>query len=145
MIKLVTAILATLGFVSVSVGIASAEPMDASPGAIVIDYDGNCGLLWLDATGEQISIPGDGSYVAMPNDQWYQGCRVRVDFDDPDLASFDQVCAALGDFCQANGAIVTFDLLFCFFDDRVTPLTQAIVTPSGQRMFTCQSNGRDRS
>lgn len=124
---------------STTLFMSPASAHEQQVGAMVFNLEeGECNLLWLTPTGAFTRVEGSGTGVVTPSGQASLVCTAEIDFDDPDLATIDQVCAIIPDNCNGNGAITAADRLICSFEGRQQQPLQAIANDGGIRVLVCR-------
>lgn len=100
-----------------------------------------CSSLWFDTSGAQIFVAGQGHAVTTPSGNINFTCSVAFDAA-PDAATPQQVCGFVPETCNGQGALTGRGLLICIFDGAaIGPISQAVATPSGALIFSCNSKG----
>ena len=109
------------------------------PAEVHIREDGACFMMWLDSSLEFIEVFGTwtGEYQAK-NGVANEHCRIDLDFDDPNIATIDQFCAAYpGDWCRGNGSVVMTGWDCMGNHDLLTTSSIVTLSPSGNLNVEC--------
>jgi len=129
----------TLGALLIALVLVSSAAADGPPwpAEVVINEDGGCIVPWRDPEMNYIDVPGTATWEYQPkNGVWNVLCRSFLDFDDPNIASIDEVCAALpGPYCRGDGTIAMF--FYCLSPWGESTWGHAVTNRSGNLNTQC--------
>jgi len=117
------------------------------PAEVVIPTDDWCWSPWVawDAEGNaQMITLTDGSWRSTYQPLtgvWNVTCRFFIDFNDPSMASIDEVCAMVPDLLDCNHGVLIWRGIGCSYSETMyTEDTQMVVNPSGYYKVSCHFN-----
>jgi hypothetical protein len=117
------------------------------PAEVIIPTDDFCYSPWVawDANGDpQIITLTDGSWQSSYQPHtgvWNAHCRFFIDFNDPTMATIDEMCAMAPDIFDCSQGVLIWRGLGCSASDTLyTEDTQMVVNPSGYYTVSCHFN-----
>jgi hypothetical protein len=135
----------TLGALLIALVLVSSAAADGPPwpAEVHIREDGACFMWWLDSSLQFIPVFGTwtGEYQAQ-NGVANEHCRIDLDFDDPNIATIEQMCTVFpGDHCHGNGSIVMRDWECSGIYGLVSTSSILTVNSSGNLNVECHFRG----
>jgi len=115
------------------------------PAEVYTPKEGICWVPWVAwEEGEQniVWLVGTGSYVYEPRTGvWNTTCSTSIDFDDPSMATIQEVCAAFSELASCSpSTFKVIDILACENEYNITTDSLYVVNPSGQAKLVCHFN-----
>jgi len=142
MIKRILVLMGVMVMVFGLTGSAAADnpPWDA--------YQGwnECFSLWITPDGQYTYVYGEGHVVFQEKTGiWSGACNQYYDFDSGEIATLEQVCSLVPDYCNGNGTFI-WEGFACYInfpgdtEMRVTYDSFLVVNRAGQGTFNCYYN-----
>lgn len=115
------------------------------PAEVLIPTDNECispWVAWVNGEATIISVNGSWRWSYQPHTGvWNATCHHFIDFNDPSMATIDEVCSLAPDLFDCSQGVLIWRGLGCeAYYGLYTTDTQMVVNPSGNYTVACHFN-----